>query len=243
MTRRSTSRGFTLVELLIVITIIALLIGLIIPAVHSARERARQAQCSNNLRQIFIAYTKTRDSVDRNSLRANTLKAKISPALQGKVNEVWRCPTNAQDVDGTLISIDDASFGISEKLVQLGTKDGGRIMMLDYKKEIAEVVGLPLVDPDIGTSDDYDETNQNWTAFAPRHVGTANILFYAGHVEAREASQIDPADCQFQIEVWIPKVEQKRYNLYYFDPADPVNDGVTPPDPAFNCNYGARYRP
>lgn len=243
MTRRSTSRGFTLVELLIVITIIALLIGLIIPSVQTARERARQTQCSNNLRQIFIAFTKTRDSVDRTSLSAQSLRARISPALQGKANEVFNCPTNAQDVDGTLVTLDPASFGASEKLVQLGTKDGGRIMMLDYRKEVAQVVGHPLVDPDIGTSEDYDVANEDWTAFAPRHVGTANVLFYAGHIQALDAREIDPAECQFQVEYWIPKVEQKRYNLYYFDKFAPENEGVTPPDPAFNCNYGARYKP
>lgn len=81
--------GFTLVELLVVIAIIATLIGLLLPAVQSAREAARRMACGNNVKQVSLAFQVHHDAKRRlpyarssNNLRAHSWVVRILPFLE-----------------------------------------------------------------------------------------------------------------------------------------------------------------
>jgi prepilin-type N-terminal cleavage/methylation domain-containing protein/prepilin-type processing-associated H-X9-DG protein len=95
-------RGFTLIELLVVISIIAVLIALLLPAVQSAREAARRAQCSNNLKQLGLAVHNYASSF--NVVPAMTMYPGYQETISQGWGPTWAIPLLPQIEQGNLFS-------------------------------------------------------------------------------------------------------------------------------------------
>lgn len=174
-------KGFTLVELLVVVAVIAILMALLLPAIGMARANSRAKKCSSNLVQLYQVWSQARA---KKPLKGADWNTRLAGYMQGG-EDVFYCP------DDTARSR-ASSYGMNAHAYKFGAQDNQRIVALDLNEMEVLVVGRTA-----GTIP-WD------TLRAPRHSQKQNVVFADGHVEPYEPRKIDPRFCDYYDRYWRP---------------------------------------
>jgi prepilin-type N-terminal cleavage/methylation domain-containing protein/prepilin-type processing-associated H-X9-DG protein len=184
-------RAFTLVELLVVISIIGVLVALLLPAIQSARESARKTQCKSNLRQIGLALDQY---VDQKGSRGKfpevvnlpktvpptvplpTLREVLGDLIESN-EEVFACPSDGISVVGSSGGYEEKNYFLSD-----GTS---------YEYQNRRAANKTREQVRISFSGDERSSSRVWIVndFEPFHGpegedGSRNFLYLDGHVDA-----------------------------------------------------------
>ena len=115
------SRGFSLVELLVVIALIGVLVSLLLPAIQGAREAARRTGCSNNLKQIGIALHNFHDAKQRFPTQVTGSAPREGGCGSGFYS--WMIPILPLIEEGTLYDSIDLNRGMMDTCDQSSPTD------------------------------------------------------------------------------------------------------------------------
>lgn len=195
----SPRRAFTLIELLVVVAIIGILAAILFPVFARAREQARKASCSSNLKQIGLALLQYRQDYDEKFPRNHNVDLgqlgwaeRIQPYT--KSLQIFQCPTDAQPqvlpkrytdyyMNNYLFNvaegISEAEVSFPANTISNGDGRSGNSDMLC--RGVNNFAGTPC-----DTGDGNGENNiqpPDFAASVRRHSEGANYVFVDGHVK------------------------------------------------------------
>ena len=197
-----TRRALTLVELLVAIAIIGVLVGLLLPAVQSARATARRTKCQHNMRQIGLGIHLFANSNDGDlpwNVHAGIERSwlyTLGPFTEN-VDVIRMCPDDPKSDERLAGETKGTSYVINEFVSSRTVK--GAVLNLNQIKATSRLIILFEGADERGYSDDHAHASTWYTPFKinngivwpvmlgelhpTRHLRSSNYLYADGHVQ------------------------------------------------------------